>query len=109
MEVKFRPVPASTLARQATPSRPSGDESQSFTEVVESLSATDHTPEQNPNSRDSKQEPPLNPALEDDSQPAERTNGENRKTIPANSATQKSGEKTEPEEKTLGTRLDLTA
>ena len=46
MEVRFRPMPPSALARQVKPGQSPTEDGQSFMEVVESLNASEQTPEQ---------------------------------------------------------------
>ena len=107
MEIRFRPMPPGTLARRVTPGQESAEGAESFTEVVASLTTTDETPGQNPNSGHNRQEPPPQdqppPA---DAEPVEEE-AEQGTTSQEESPAPAAG-KTGPEGKPLGKRLDLT-
>lgn len=112
MEIKFRPMPASTLARRVSPGQSPTEDGQSFVEVVDSLTAADQTPEKNSDAGDNRRQPPQNrphaatheqaeDAMEMPTDQTLESAGDNPNAQPA--------DKTDPKDKSLGTRLDLTA
>ena len=114
MEVRFRPMQPSTLAREVKSSRSSTEDGESFMEVVESLTSADQTPEQDPDTGGSKQPPPWSAPhashgpTESAQNPGEQTIPETLEDTPGDPASQ-SPDTTDPDEKPLGARLDLTA
>ncbi len=111
MEVRFRPMSASTIARQIRPGQASADEGQSFMEVVESLDAAEQAPGANPDSG-RNQEQPHNPlpsvGPDSDTGPEEETPGQPADPAPDKS-TAMSSDGSASQQKPLGVRLDLTA
>jgi len=111
MEVKFRPMSSSTIARQVRPGQASADEGQSFMEVVESLGAAEQALGENPDS-DRNQEQPHNPlpagGPDSDAGPEEETPGQPADPAPDKS-TAMSSDGPASQQKPLGVRLDLTA
>ena len=109
MEVRFRPMSASTIARQIRPGQASADEGQSFMEVVESLDAAEQAPGANPDSGRNQEQPhnPL-PAVgpDSDTEPEEETSGQ---PADPDKSTAMSSDGSASQQKPLGVRLDLTA
>ena len=108
MEIQFRPMQRSTLARRVTPGQASTEEDQSFPEVVESLAGAEQAPEQNPGGGGDRQQPlPQQWSEPIDSEPSEDTTEQVSEPAPEKPAS-KSSDKPAPEERPLGVRLDLT-
>ena len=108
MEVRFRPLPQSALARRADAGQTGSESGQSFMEVIESVTGAENNPEENPNSG-RKQEPPSRTgAFAGVSGPVEeRTEGGAEESTASNA--EKNADKAAPEEKPLGVRIDMTA
>lgn len=58
MEVQFRHLRSSTLARRLTPGQTSSESGQSFLEVVESVTGSEGALEENPTSGGGEESPP---------------------------------------------------
>lgn len=112
MEIRFRPLPPSTLARKASPGQTPTEDGQSFVEVVESLTAADQTPEKDANAGNNRERRPQNRSLGVDHEPIEDAMQAPVEEIPESEADnpglQPAG-KPDPQSKSVGTRLDLTA
>ena len=103
MEVRFRPLQPSTLARRLSPGKAPSEEAQSFFEVVESLTAASNSPEEYAGSGQKEETTKQRPsnALPHAPSPAEE---DLKAEKPAAPPTEKS-EKDKP----LGIRIDVTA
>lgn len=108
MEVKFRPLQSSTLTRRVSPGQSPPEGGPSFIEVVESLTGTENTPEENANSGRRQEaflrKPPLSSGYAADEQYVEEVpdTGLDKSALPP-------GDKAVPERKPLGKRIDMTA
>ena len=108
MEVRFRPLSQSALARRAGTGKTGSETGQSFMEVVESVTGAENNPEENPNSG-RKQEPPRwTGSLIGGSDPVEERI-ESGAEQPEASSAEKNADKSSPEGKPLGVRIDMTA
>ena len=108
MEVRFRPLRQSALARRANAGQTESETGQSFMEVVESVTGAENNPEENPNTG-RKQEPPRGTSpFDGGSEPAEESNETDSGECTASSP-DKTADTTTPEEKPLGVRIDMTA
>ena len=104
MEVRFRHLQPSTLARRLTPGQTPSESGQSFLEVVESVTGSEGALEENPTSGGNEESPPQEKPQAD------------AFTSPEESIAESSGQHTSnPEEETpvpktdfLGIRIDLT-
>lgn len=110
MEIKFRPMSPSTLARQLKPGQSPTEDGQSFIEVVESLTATEQTPEKNPGGGGGakQQQTPQNHSLGADLDETQNATEESPQPPPEHSQPP-SPKKSDPEENPTGAHLDLTA
>ena len=114
MEVRFRPLQPSTLARHVTPGQSPSEEGQDFLEVVESLAGAEQTPGENANSDRNKQEPSQQRNWTKDSASADFTDDvqedvDDSQGKPSREHTVPAPSKSIPEDKPLGTRIDMTA
>jgi hypothetical protein len=108
MEVRFRPLPHSALARRVHAGQTGSETGQSFMEVIESVTGAENNPEENPNSG-RKQEPPRpRTSLAGGSEPVEEST-ETGSEEPMASTAEKIADKATPEGKPLGVRIDMTA
>lgn len=112
MEIRFRPLPPSTLARQKSPGQTPTEDGQSFVEVVESLTAADQTPDKDADAGGNREQQAHNPSLgtgpESAEDAADITAEANPESTP-DSSESPSTDKADLENKPLGTYLDLTA
>ena len=112
MEIKFRPMPASTLARRVSPGQSPTEDGQSFVEVVDSLTAADQTPEKNADAGGNRRQQPQNRPHAASHEPVEDATEMPTDQTPESTAdnpNSQSRDKTDPKDKSLGARLDLTA
>ena len=112
MEVRFRPMPPSALARQVKPGQSPTEDGQSFMEVVESLNASEQTPEQHADEGGSTKEPPaLANSHRGASGSAEEASGEDSVETTPDAAQDTAPHISESaaETKPVGKRLDLLA
>ncbi len=107
MEVKFRPLQSSTLTRRVSPGQSPPEGGPSFIEVVESLTGTENNSEENANSGRRQEtflrKPPLSTGYAADEQYVE---------APATGLAEPApppADKTAPEQKPVGKRIDMTA
>jgi hypothetical protein len=105
-----------TITREVKNARSSGEDGQSFIDVVETLTSTDETPEQNAESGGNKQPPPQRSPLTAGASPEIDTPEQIAEEMPEpesapDSPKPQSTATADPdvEEKPLGARLDLTA
>jgi hypothetical protein len=112
MEIRFRPLPASKLARQASPGQAPTEDGQSFVEVVESLTAADQTPEKDANAGGNREQRsrnrPPGSAHESIENTAEMPTDQKTESA-ADSPDSQSPDKADPPYEPVGARLDLTA
>ena len=118
MEVRFRPMSPSTIARQVKPGQASADDGQSFIEVVESLAGADEASGENADSGRDREQPSQHgsssggpaPSGDPDHAPARSEETSENSADPATEeSTAASSDKAATEEKPIGARLDLTA
>jgi hypothetical protein len=112
MEIKFRPLPASTLARQVAPGQAPTEDGQSFVEVVESLTAADQTPEKDANAGRNQEKQPQNPSFggpDESAEDAANTPPGQEPETTIDNPNPQFPDKADPQGKSLGARLDLTA
>ena len=108
MEVRFRPLPHSSLARRVNAGQSGSETGQSFMEVIESVTGAENNPEENPNSG-RKQEPPRpRTSLAGGSEPVEEKT-ESGSGEPTASPGEKIADRASPEGRPLGGRIDMTA
>jgi hypothetical protein len=110
MEVRFRPLQASNLARHVTPGQLPSENGQDFLEVVESLTGSEQLPDENPGSDHNREEryplrkpPPTDPAAAERAATSE--DGEHT-AVQSHSGTPRS--KIADEEKPVGRHIDMT-
>ncbi|UCD57424.1 MAG: hypothetical protein JSV16_16745 [Candidatus Hydrogenedentota bacterium] len=107
MEVRFRPLPRSTLARPVRPGQVPSEAGQNFGEVVEGVVGAENSPEKN-SGAGRKQETPLwTLPPTSDSEAGEEV----AKEVPEGDTEKKAplpADKTTPNGKPLGTRIDMT-
>ena len=101
MEVRFRPLRASTLARHVPPGQLSSEEGQSFLEVVEDVTGTEQTPGEYPHTNRNKEKPPRNNAWTGPPARDEEAAAPKQPTA--------SGKETASGENPVGVRIDMTA
>ena len=105
MDVRFRHLQPSTLARRLTPGQTSSESGQSFLEVVESVTGSEGALEENPTSGGSEESPP-----QEKPQADAFTSPEETITESAEQHTSNPEEETPPPKAgSLGIRIDLTA
>ena len=117
MDVRFRTLPPDKLARQITPGQPQSGDEQNFLEVIESLTSSEHTPEQSGDTGGGRQSPGTTsartgpgPGDESEEESAQAT----PETLAENSATKSPDtsdppEPAEPDEPPIGKHIDLIA
>jgi hypothetical protein len=108
MEVKFRPLQASSLARHVAPGQGPSEDGQSFLEVVENVASAEQAPGENPNSGHDKEKPSRQTNPTGDSASQDRTPESIAATVPQEQAGSPRN-KTIPEEKYIGAHIDMTA
>lgn len=108
MEVRFRPLRASTLARHVPPGQISSEDGQSFLEVVEDVTGTEQTPGEYPNTNRNKEKPPRNNAWTGPPARDEDATEEREESVSPKQATAP-GKETASGEKPVGIRIDMTA
>ena len=112
MEIKFRPMPASMLARRVSPGQSPTEDGQSFVEVVDSLTAADQTPEKNADAGGNRENQPQNRPHAAPHEPVEDATEmptDQKTESTADNPNSQSPDKADPKENPVGSRLDLTA
>ena len=104
MEVRFRHLQPSTLARRLTPGQTSSEAGQSFLELVESVIGSEGALEENPTSGGSEELPPQEKRQADALTSPEETIEESAEQHTSNPE----DETPAPRADSLGVRIDLT-
>lgn len=117
MDVRFRTLPPDKLARQITPGQPQSGDEQNFLEVIESLTSSEHTPEQSGDTGGGRQSPGT-ASSRTAPDPGDESEAESAQAIPEtlseNPATKSSDtsdpdDPPEPDDPPIGARIDLIA
>jgi len=108
MEVQFRPLPRSALARRVNSGRSESETGQSFMEVIESVTGAENNPEENPNTGRQQEPPRPTGSFVGGATPVEESE-QGGSVEPTTSNIHETAETSTPEAKPLGVRIDMTA